>query len=262
MLAKISNNECKYFASLRMKKFRQSEKLFVVEGEKMVIEAIVSNMAVTSIIGIPEWWQNTNIDTTKFTCRISTPQQIKQISQMVTPPPVLAVVQIPQKDLQIDTLQDKVSIALENIQDPGNLGTIIRLADWFGIENVICSYNSVEVYNPKVIQATMGSIFRVNVFYVNLISLFYEAKKLKISLLGTFLNGENVYSADLPMSGILIMGNESKGISDELARIIDKRITIPSAHESGQRAESLNVALAASIVCSEWFRKLKWENKT
>lgn len=258
MVARLSNNECKQLASLKTKKYRSQQKLFLVEGEKLVEEALKSHIPVKAIVALDSWWQAQPRKLEGITCLTASPQQIKQLSLMVTPPPVVAVVHIPNYQLNIKELQQKITLALENIQDPGNLGTIIRIADWYGIDHVICSHESVEAFNPKVIQSSMGSIFRVKVHYNNLIQFCKETGALQIPLVGTFLEGENMYTARLPASGVLVMGNESKGISDELAKLIEKRVTIPSINASQVHAESLNVAMATAIVCSEWMRKIHW----
>jgi len=258
MVARLSHNECKQLASLKMKKYRSQQKLFLIEGEKLVEEAFRSDMTVKAIIVLDSWWQEHSRNIAGITCLTATAQQIKQLSLMVTPPPMLAVVHTPNYPLEVQSLQHKITIALENIQDPGNLGTIIRIADWFGIENVVCSHESVEAFNPKVIQSSMGSIFRVKVHYTDLKQFFKETGTMHIPLVGTFLEGENLYTAHLPTSGILVMGNESKGISDGLAKHIEKRVTIPSINASQVHAESLNVAMATAIVCSEWMRKIHW----
>ncbi|MEJ5264574.1 MAG: RNA methyltransferase [Bacteroidales bacterium] len=258
MISRLSNNECKQLASLKIKKYRVQQQLFLVEGEKLVDEALRSDITVKAIVALEDWWQDKKQLTEKIKCLTASPQQMKQLSQLVTPPPVLAVVQIPVHPLQINDLQHKITIALENIQDPGNLGTIIRLADWFGIDHVICSNESVEAFNPKVIQSSMGSIFRIKIHYTDLKLFLKEISKLQIPIMGTFLEGENLYTTPLPPIGVLVMGNESKGITPDLAAYIKRKITIPATNPSEQRAESLNVAVATAIVCSEWQRRNHW----
>ncbi len=257
MINPLSKNECKSISSLKIKKYRQQEKLFLVEGEKMVMEAITTGM-VHAIIATNDWWRESNRDFKGIKCFIADVNQIKKISEMVTPPPVIAVVGIPSCSFTIEDLKGKITIALDNIQDPGNLGTIIRLADWFGIENILCTVDCVDRWNFKVIQASMGSIFRVHVHYVDLREIFFQLKKINIFLIGALLSGENIYTTELPKEGILLLGNESKGISNELLSFVNKKITIPYVTKKEGRAESLNVAVAASIICSEWMRRLHW----
>lgn len=259
MISRLSQNECKQLASLKIKKYRVQHQLFIVEGEKLLEEALVADIPVKAIIALEEWWQNHPLKIESVSCLTASPQQLKHLSQMVTPPPVIAVVHIPNRPFSIKYLQHRISIALENIQDPGNLGTIIRMADWFGIDHVICSSDSVEAYNPKVIQSSMGSIFRVKVHYTDLKPFIKEANAQHIPIVGAFLDGENVYTAQLPPGGILLMGNESRGISAELTALVDKRITIPSTNTSQHHAESLNVAMATAIVCAEWHRRIRWQ---
>ncbi|MGC8824001.1 MAG: RNA methyltransferase [Bacteroidales bacterium] len=261
MIARLSQSECKQLASLKIKKYRTQHQLFMVEGEKLLEEALISDIPVKAIVALEEWWQKHPLKIDGVSCLTASPQQLKYLSQMVTPPPVITVVHIPHRPFGIKDLQHKITIALENIQDPGNLGTIIRLADWFGIEHVVCSSDSVEAYNPKVIQSSMGSIFRVKVHYADLKLFIKEAISLHIPVLGTFLDGKNVYNEQLPNIGILVMGNESRGISAELAALIDRKITIVSTNASQRRAESLNVAVAAAIVCAEWHRRIYWQGR-
>jgi TrmH family RNA methyltransferase len=156
----------------------------------------------------------------------------------------------------LEELAGKLSLALEDIQDPGNLGTIIRIADWFGIKNIICSNNTVDVYNPKVIQSTMGAIARVNVTYTNLHNFLESAVKNKIPVYGTFMSGKNLFTEEFETSGIIVLGNEGKGLSDEIEEIVTDKVNIPSYPQEDDTSESLNVAMAASIVCAEFRRRI------
>ena len=239
----ISANQKKYVNSLKQKKFRTEHNSFIVEGVKMIAELLQSDYKVELLFATSPWIEsNPNVD-----CIEVSEKELSQISSLKTPNEVLAVVN--QKKASLNDVSVQLTIALDKIQDPGNLGTIIRTADWFGVKNIVCSEDSVSVYNPKVIQATMGSFFRVNIIYTNLIPFFSENKELTVY--GTLLDGENVYSKELKSIGsILLMGNESKGISEELFPYINHRITIPKV---GQ-AESLNVSTATAILCSEFTR--------
>ena len=189
-----------------------------------------------------------------ITCTITTEQYLKKITQLKTAPPVIAVCQQPQT--KPDFRNCKVlTIALDEIQDPGNLGTIIRLADWFGIENIVCSKDTADAYNPKVVQATMGAIARVNVFYVELENYLNEQQNLNIPIYGTFLDGQNIYNQELSNYGIIIMGNEGKGISKNIEQLIDKKLLIPSFSNNPDKSESLNVSTATGIILSEFKRR-------
>jgi len=168
-----------------------------------------------------------------------------KLSFLSTPTDVLALIQIPAwPELNTGLLRKKFTLVLDGVQDPGNMGTIIRTADWFGIENIICSEDSVDVYNPKVVQATMGSLARVNVYYMQLPKIIPQ---LKLPVFGTLLNGQNIYDTDFGTEGLLVMGNEGNGISTDIQKLIDKPVTIPKLG----KAESLNVAIATAIFCAE-----------
>lgn len=180
-----------------------------------------------------------------------------RISSLVTPSEVLAVCSIPDHKLKADDLSGKLSLVLDDIRDPGNLGTILRIADWFGIENVICSRETVDLYNPKAVQATMGSIARVKLHYQQLAE-FLPSIPAEIERCGAYMDGENVYEAKLPVAALLVLGNEGKGISEPVGTHITRRLAIPSfAHlkNNSSEAESLNVAVAAGILCSEFRRR-------
>jgi len=239
----ISINQKKLVSSLKQKKFRTELKLFVVEGVKLLDELLQSSYEVSAIYATKKWAEsNPSIQCTEIS-----EKELKSISSLKSPNEVLAVVK--QKAVVLDDMYSQLNIALDKVRDPGNFGTIIRTADWFGIQNIICSADSVDLYNPKVLQATMGSFFRMNVIATDLVAFFTVNKELKIY--GALLDGENVYEKTLnPKGAVLLMGNESKGISDELKPFINESILIPNF---GQ-AESLNVATATAIFCSEYMR--------
>ncbi|HBF88597.1 MAG TPA: RNA methyltransferase [Bacteroidales bacterium] len=248
----LSKNKIKLINSLSLKKNRDEEKLFVAEGVKIVSELIDSNFELVSIFAHEDFFNANNIDNVieKITVNES---ELKSISNLKTPNQVLAIVKLPAQELKMNDITNQFSIAFEDIQDPGNLGTIIRTADWFGIKNIICSNNSVNVYNPKVVQATMGAISRVNVFYTELDTFLKQSLEFGLKIYGTLLNGESIYNHNLTDKGIVLFGNESKGISSELQKYISNKISIPSALFN--KTESLNVSMAMGIVCSEFFRK-------
>lgn len=247
----ISKNRIKFIHKLLQKKYRQSEKLLIVEGTKCVEELLLSSFSVHSIYAVEEWLEQHNIipdDINFFTISES---ELRSISALTTPNDVLAIAKIPeQKSEQIFSGN---ILALDKIKDPGNLGTILRIADWFGIRNVIGSELCVDVYNPKVIQASMGSVFRVNYSEADLNeTLMLLKKKYGYSVFGTFLGGKSVYETSFPNSSVIVLGSESTGISKETEKFIDERITIPSF--SNGKIDSLNVAVSAGIICSELMR--------
>lgn len=249
----ITKNEIKFIKSLQQKKYRNQHKCFIVEGEKMINELVGSGFKVRSIFAEKNWkpaiiQENINI-------QIINSSELKSISSLITTNKVLAVAEQPVNDLDLENLENKLSLVFDRIKDPGNLGTIIRIADWFGIEHIICSEDSVEVYNPKVVQATMGSLFRVKIHYTELNSFLKDVKnRTNLKVYGTLLNGENIYTKRLQTEGLIIMGNESEGISNDLIPFIDEKLLIPNFSKDKSKTESLNVAIATAIVCSEFKR--------
>ncbi len=231
----MTNADIKYVRSLREKKFRDEYGLFTVEGEKMVKEAVDSSFDVVDIYRKEDIGEDA----------------MARISSFSTPSPVLAVVR--QKHWEKPSLDSGLFLALDSVRDPGNMGTIIRLADWFGIEAVFASEDSVELYNPKVIQSTMGAIFRKKVIFCSIPDLCDEFRGLGREVYGTFLDGENIYTRHLDKEGLVIMGNESNGISDEVRARVSGKLLIPS-FAKGPTAESLNVAVATAITLSEFRR--------
>jgi len=245
----ISKNQIKFIRSLELKKNRKRESLFVAEGPK-VIEELLKLKTPHTIIATKEWIDNNP----KISNVIEVSErELESASLLKTPQQVLALfaIEITVQDLNID--ENKLYLALDGIQDPGNLGTIIRIADWFGIDTIYCSNETVDVYNPKVIQATMGSIARVKVVYTDLCNLISNlSDELPVS--GTFLDGSDIYKNELTPNGIIVMGNEGKGITKELKSLITNKLLIPS-FSIGDTAESLNVAIATAITCSEFKRR-------
>lgn len=235
----LSINQKKYLNSLKQKKYRNQYSSFIVEGEKMVNELVASDFEIESIYGIEDLISYPSI------IEISE-KELASLSLLKTPNKYLAVAK--QKKVH-NIVPNGLTIVLDNIQDPGNLGTIIRIADWFGISSIVCSPTCVDLYNPKVVQATMGSLFRVDVVYSDLKLFLTENKDSNIY--GALLGGGNVYQTTIQKDdAILIMGNESKGISAELIPFINHKIAIPQFGG----AESLNVAIATAILCSEYRR--------
>ena len=231
----ISNSEIKQIRSLREKKFRDESGLFAVEGEKMVDEALRSGLEVVRI------WRTEDIGEAAMS----------RISMFSTPSPVLALVKKPEYGKPV--LEKKLYLALDAVRDPGNLGTILRIADWFGIRTVFASPDTVDVYNPKVIQATMGAIFRCRFIYTDIPGLCRDFRSAGMPVYGTFLDGKNIYRCGLEPSGLVVMGNESNGVSAETAAEVSSRLFIPRGPDSV--AESLNVAVATAVTLSEFNRR-------
>lgn len=240
----LTNNDSKLINSLVKKKFRQKYNKFTVEGVKIIQELLKNGYAIDKIYTTELF--STTSDVNQI---LISENELKKISQLIQPNTALALCEIPQeKELNLNGLV----IALDDIRDPGNLGTIIRLADWFGIEQVLCSHETVDLYNQKVIQSTMASFTRVQINYVDLKAVFSHYKN---PILGTFMDGKNVYQSKFPKDAILLMGNEANGISDELLPFISDKIMIPRFGKL-QQTESLNVAMATGILLSEYASKI------
>ena len=236
----LSKNEVKFIQSLCHKKQRQQEGLFIAEGVKLVEEIIQSDYHIKKIFATDKW-QTEKAEIKAITTFVSE-DELARISGLQTPNQVLAIVN-QQVIKELPQLEGKLTLVLDGIQDPGNMGTIIRIADWFGISQIMCSPNTVELYNPKVIQGTMGSFLRVKVWYGNLMELFNSTK---VPVFGALLEGECVYHTHKPKEGIILIGNEGQGISKDLLPLINHPITIPKIGG----AESLNAAVATGIILS------------
>lgn len=239
----MTKSEIQFVRSLAGKKERRQHGLFIVEGAKMVAEAVASDFRVEKIYSTGGGPANAE--------HIS-PAEMERISALKTPTDVLALVAIREHDLP-PSFDNELVLVLDDIQDPGNLGTILRLADWFGIRNIVCSPATADCYSSKVAQATMGAIFRVNVHYTFVAEWLAGQES---DVFGTFLDGENIYDAALPSAGVVVMGNEGKGIGAETEKLVTRRLSIPSYPIGEPRGgESLNVAVATAIVCSEFRRR-------
>jgi TrmH family RNA methyltransferase len=233
----ISKNDIKEIRALGQKKFREERGLFIVEGEKLVEEALRSGFAVEAVYRTADIGEET----------------MARISQLTHPSPALAVVRCPAPSAP-SFGPDELVLALDGVRDPGNLGTILRIADWFGISQVLASDDTVECFNPKVVQATMGAIFRVRVHYCDLCSVI-PGLAGHLPVYGTFLEGDSIYQTPLTRGGILVMGSEADGISPAVAALVTKKLFIPPFPADAHTSESLNVAVATAICCSE-FRRL------
>jgi len=242
MLTKAS---AKFIKSLQLKKYRKQENLFLVEGTKSVLEVLESRYEVHELLATSEFIDhNLSAFTGKMT--EASKKELAKLGTFNTNDGALAVVkQLPNSKFEV---KGELAIALDDINDPGNLGTILRIADWYGIRKVIASENTVDLYNPKVIAASKGSFTRIDVFYTPLQAFLHSQDELSF---GAMMNGDNIHSMDLPKTGIIVLGNEANGISPEVSEILDHRITIPRFGT----AESLNVAMATAIICDNFKRK-------
>ena len=239
----VSDKQIKIIKSLKLKKNRIKHNLFVAEGDKTILELILADFKINSLYSA-----NTNIEGVEDSVVQLSKSELNKMSNLSNPKNSLGVFEIP-KSKNID--YNKLIIGLDNISDPGNLGTIIRLCDWFGVEDLICSYETVDCYNPKVIQASMGSISRVNITYLDLQKTI-ENNSLKTY--GTYMQGDSIFEIDEIQKGLVLFGNEANGINPNLSKFIDKRLSIPRFGKL-KKTESLNVANALSIVLSENARK-------
>jgi len=255
----LSHNQIKFINSLKIKKFRQKHQLFIVEGEKGVGELLNSSLKPVTIFATSEWndknisqLRGKNIELQEITA-----DELKKVSDLITPNQVLAIAEIPGIQLPEPSDFSGMTLALDGIRDPGNMGTMIRTADWFGIKRIICSSDSVDVYNPKVVQATMGSFSRVNVFYVNLPD-FFKTLPDGIPVFGALLEGPDITRKVFTHPGIILIGSESHGISGSLIPYVNEPIHIPhfSVPGTGNNAESLNASVANGIICYEICKQL------
>ena len=247
----ISKNLIKHINSLKLAKFREKHNCFIAEGPKLVEEFLRSNFTVEKIICTQDWHdQFTNIINDKIEINIANENDLKRISNLSTPNKVLAIIQKPESKLSLESIDENLLLILDDIRNPGNLGTIIRLADWYGLNNIYCSNETVDVYNPKVIQSSMGSLCRVKINYIDLSELL-SALKGKYKIFGSDMNAKNIYQEELPEKSAIIIGNEANGISNEIFSLVDERISIPTFRKG---AESLNASVATAILVSEYFR--------
>jgi TrmH family RNA methyltransferase len=241
----LSKSQISLLKSLQLKKSRAENGVFLVEGYKSVSEFINSSYHVETVFYSPSFASKLPKISNKINFQEISAPDLEKISSLKTPQEVIGLVKIPKTvTLEHSLLRQKFSLVLDGVQDPGNMGTIIRTADWFGIEHIICSEDTVDVYNPKVVQATMGSLARVNVHYMQLTDVI---NRLKLPVFGALLNGQNIYNTNFGTEGLVIMGNEGNGIRPQLQQLITAAVTIPRVG----KAESLNVAMATTIFCSE-----------
>lgn len=251
----LSKQVTKIVQNLEKKKFREKYNLFKAEGEKLTEELLHSSFKIRTLIAFPEWIERHQKALADIEVWEATEREMHGISNFQSLPPVVALAEIPAYPCPRQAISNSLSLALNCIQDPGNLGTILRVADWFGIRHIFCDDNCANAYNPKCVQASMGAIFRVQVHYLDLLRLLPEVKASNLPVFGTFLEGENIYTAELSSRGVIVMGNEGKGISTEIEALTDRKLTIPNFTCGQPSSESLNVGVAAGIVLSEFKRK-------
>ena len=243
----ISKNQIKLIKQLEQKKFRKREGLFVAEGPKVVGD-LMKRWKPVAVYATDEYTP----PQPGISVQHITADELRHISFLQHPQQVLALFPIPVSDNFLPS-SDNLTIVLDGIQDPGNLGTIIRLADWFGITHIVCSEETADAWNPKVVQATMGSIARVNISYTDLSTLL-DTLPNDFPVYGTLLDGDDIYSQPLTSGGIIVMGNEGNGLTEKVRRRVNRRLLIPS-YRKDDTAESLNVAIATAIVCAEFRRR-------
>lgn len=255
----ISKNRLKYVRSLEMKKYRKAEGVFVAEGHKLVGDLL--DVFECRYLAATSDWLSTNAAWVERQRKRGvevdevTDEELRRASFQETPQQVLAVFK--QRTYEVDVnevARKQLCLVLDDVQNPGNLGTIVRLADWFGIEHIFCSKGCADIYNPKTVQATMGGIARVQVHEADLPELLSGLDK-DIPVYGTFLDGENMYGKELENRGLIVMGNEGKGVSKEVEAFVTERLYIPNYPEGRETSESLNVAIATAIVCAEFRRR-------
>lgn len=242
----ITKAEIQSIKALADKRGRVEQGAFIAEGEKLVAELRASDLVVRKVYATKPLFSD---------AEVIAERDMERISQLKSSNSTLAVVEIPHYDLSKANPKRNLVLALDRVQNPGNLGTIIRLADWFGITDIVCSADSADCFNPKVIQATMGAIIRVRVHYTSLPQWLEQQKDKGVSIYGTFLDGENIYKTEKGSCGVIVMGNEGQGISPECEKSVTHRLYIPPYPADCAGSESLNVAIATAITCSEFRRE-------
>ena len=248
----ISKGKIKLINSLKLRKYRKKHSLFVAEGKKIINDILETGIKANYITSY-----NSNFEeqkTLNYEFCLASKLEIEKITNLKTPSDTIAVFEIPNYEFSFKSAENELIIFCNNIQNPGNLGTIIRTADWFGIKNIVCTKDTVDAFNPKVVQASMGAIGRVKVHYINAENFFNKLSK-DVIIYGTFLEGENIYETSLSKNGIIVIGNEGSGISESIENYISKKIHIPNYSNNKSTSESLNVSIATAIVCAEFRRR-------
>lgn len=244
----MTKAEIQLIRSLADKRGRIEHGLFVAEGEKLIGELRNSHFRVQKIFALEGVFGGPEVETVS-------PKEMERLSLLKSANNSVALVELPHYDLNMEKLSRQLTLALDDVRNPGNLGTIIRLADWFGISDIICSEESADCFNPKVVQASMGAILRVKVHYTNLAECLTEARKRGVPIYGTFLEGDNIYATELTTAGIVVMGNEGRGVGKAVTATITRKLFIPPYPADRNGSESLNVAMATGIVCAEFRRQ-------
>ena len=245
----MTKAEIQFVRSLADKRVRDEEHLFIAEGDKLIDEILHSSLRVRSLYALEGHFVGR--------AETVTAKEMERISQLKTASTSLAVVEQPRHKSSASASPEALSLALDGVQNPGNLGTIIRLADWFGVEDIYCSMDTADCFNPKVVQATMGAILRVRVHYLPLAEFLRRSAESGVAVYGTMLDGEDIYDTELQPKGLIVMGNEGRGVSAECAASFTHRLLIPAFPPERQGSESLNVAMATGIVCAEFRRRAR-----
>lgn len=258
-IERLSASTRKLIGSLASAKWRREHSLFVTERTKNVLELLDSHFRLRYLVANHAWFEaHRQLKVDESRCRMAKNDELERMTTLAAAPDVLAVFEIPDDSvLPAELKSDRLYVALDSIQDPGNLGTIMRIADWFGVDTIFAGAGTVDVFNPKCIIASMGSVARVRVVYTDLADLLDRASALNIDVWGTFIDGESIYSlpASASPTGIVVMGNEGNGIGDEIAAKVNRRISIPPYPADRHGAESLNVAMATAITLAEFRRR-------
>lgn len=247
----ISKNLIKYIRSLELKKVRQKEKVFVAEGPKVVAD-LMEFYEAKRLLATEEWFEINNMSVRPEDV-VVTDEELRKVSFLQHPQHVIGLFDIPEYEIGLDVCRSELCLALDRVQDPGNLGTIIRVADWFGISTIFCSNDTADAFNPKVVQATMGSIAHVRIVYKDLVRLL-SSEAEDINVYGTSLDGDDLYVQQLSPTGLIIMGNEGNGISRQVISKVNRTLFIPDYHNN-RKADSLNVAVSTAIICAEFRRR-------
>ncbi len=244
----MTKAEIQFVRSLAIKRTRDEERLFIAEGDKLISEIMASGWEVRHLYALEGHFEEQ--------AEHVSPKEMERISQLKTASTSLAVVGQPRHKTPVTASAKQLSLALDGVQNPGNLGTIIRLADWFGVQDIYCSEDTADCFNPKVVQATMGAILRVRVHYLPLADFLARSAQRGTPIFGTMLDGDNIYNAELASGGVIVMGNEGRGVSQKCARHFSHRLLIPTYPTDHIGSESLNVAMATGIVCAEFRRRM------
>lgn len=249
----LTKNQIKFIQSLGRKKGRCESGCFLAEGNRLVEDTL--RFFVCRMLVATKEWLDLHRDVNAMQVVEASRTELVRVSQLTTPQDVLAVYQMPDRELNKEELTGELSLVLDTVQDPGNLGTIVRVADWMGIRRIVCSPETADIYSPKVVQATMGALARVAVHYVPLMP-FLERMSKRMDVYGTYLDGDNIYDVPLSRNGLIIMGNEGNGISSALEPYVSHRLYIPNYPPTADACESLNVAVATAITCAEFRRRI------